>query len=191
MGIALEVDARQYIRLSDVFAAAPQKAPSALARAVNRTGDQSKTQVVRALVSQTGLKRKVIVKAVKNPVRASPGALVFKLQSKGGDVAMKFFGARETRRGVSAAPWNRRRVYTTTFLKGGRFPKRVALSMGGHVFKRTGASRKPIEKQKSGLFIPNEMVEGASASAFNGTVRSVLPARLKHELGAILSGYVK
>lgn len=188
----LDVDASKFVRLADVFAAAPRKAPKAIGRAVNRTGDMARTQVVRTLTTQTGLKRPVIVKAVKRDRAGgmAAGGLVYRLKSRGGNVSLKYFGARETRKGVSAAPWNKRRVFASTFLKGGRFPKRVKLRIGkGHVFARAGASRLPIEKKRSGLFIPTEMVTGATASAFMSTVRTVLPVRLRHELGAILGGY--
>jgi hypothetical protein len=80
-----------------------------------------------------------------------------------------------------AVPWH---IY-----QGGHFPKRVALNLAGHVFERGGAGRLPIIKQKSGLFIPREMVEGATAAAFVSTISTVLPARLKHEIGAIIAGH--
>ena len=41
---------------------------------------------------------------------------------------------------------------------------------------------------KSGLYIPDEMVSGASAAAFNAMAASDLPARLEHELGRVIGG---
>jgi hypothetical protein len=183
----IRIDTKEIANVERVFREAGPKAPIVIARALNRTGDMTVTQVVRALTEQTGLKRKTIVKAVKKK-RARVGALRYELKSRGGNVALKYFGARETRRGVSAAPWNARKVFPGTFMRGGRFPARVALKMGGHAFARTGASRLPIAKQKSGLFIPNEMVEGKTAEAFLRTVHAVLPARLQHELAVLLGG---
>jgi hypothetical protein len=60
-----------------------------------------------ALVSQTGLKRGTLVRAVKGS--AGPGGYVFK--SHGGNIRLKFLGARETKKGVSAAPWNKRQIF--------------------------------------------------------------------------------
>jgi hypothetical protein len=72
-------------------------------------------------------------------------------------------------------------------MKGGRFPKRVVLrSGGGNVFKRTGSGRTPIAVQRSGLFIPTEMVTGSSEAAFYSTIESQLPARIAHELYRVL-----
>ncbi|NEW96630.1 hypothetical protein [Rhodopseudomonas sp. BR0G17] len=182
----LEVDATQVAELAQLFETAGRKAPAAIGRAIRRTGDMAKTRVVRALVAQTGLKRKVIVKAVK----AKPGAMTYTLKTRGGNVSLKYFGARETRRGVSAAPWNRRRVFGGAFIKGGRFPNRVALGLNGQVFARVGKSRLPIARQRSGLYIPTEMIKGETRGAFLGTVNAVLPAKLRHEIAAILGGHV-
>jgi hypothetical protein len=186
MSIAtLEIDASQIDHLAEVFKKAEREAPQAIARAIRRTGDMTATQVVRTLTAQTGLKRAVIVRAVKK----MPAGMTYSLKSRGGNVGLKYFGARETRKGVSAAPWNARRVFAGTFMKGGLFPHRVGLKLGGQVFVRTGSGRTPIVRQKSGLFIPKEMISGASAAAFLATVNRVLPVRLQHEIAAILGGH--
>jgi|SRR5579864_5500781 len=182
----LEIDASQVDHLAELFKLAEQKAPAAIGRAVRRVGATTKTRMVRALTKQTGLKRDVINRALKG---APVGGLGYGIRSRGGNVSLKYFGARETRKGVSAAPWNHRRVFTGTFIKGGRFPNRVGLNLGGQVFMRTGSRRTPIVKLKSGLFIPKEMVSGATASEFLLAVKTLLPARLQHEIEAILKGH--
>lgn len=178
---SLEVDAHEIEALAETFKRAEREAPLAIIRAIKRTGDQSKTRVVRALTKQTGLKRDVIVRAVK----ARPAGMSYSLMSRGGDVHLKYFKARRTKAGVSAAPWNRRQVFKGTFIAkatgGGSM-------YGGQVFKRTGRARLPIEAQRSGLFIPKEMITGSSAAEFLLAVRTILPARLQHELARILGG---
>ncbi|MEO0980736.1 MAG: hypothetical protein AAFY24_25985, partial [Pseudomonadota bacterium] len=133
---------------------------------------------------QTGLKLRTIRSAMV-PVRASGGSLTYRIKAKGGDIALKHFAARETRRGVSARPFGQRRVFASTFIKGGKFPSRVAIGLGGHVFARTGSGRLPIEKQKSGVIIPREMIKGESAKAWQSTVAVVLPRRVVHEVRRI------
>lgn len=186
----IEVDTSQLeINLAQVFAKAGPAAPGAIRRAINRTGDMATTQMVRALTSQTGLKRAVIVRAL-HKLKAGLGSLSYTIRSRGGNVSLKYFKARETGKGVSAAPWGGRRVYAGSFIKGGLFPNRVAIPrLNGQVFMRTGSARMPIVKVKSGLFIPTEMVKGATASAFLSTVSAVLPARLAHELDRLLGGH--
>lgn len=178
--ISVKIDAADFNRVGNLIAAAGRKAPLAITRAVNHTGDKARTQMRRVLVPQTGLKMKTIRKAVTSTRSFNGGDYVIK--SSGGNIRLKFFKARETRKGVSAAPWNKRRVYGGSFMKGGRFPKRVALNMGGAVIARAGAGRTPLKTIKSGLFIPEEMVKGQSAAAFYSTVEANLPGRLAHEL---------
>ncbi|MGE3877176.1 MAG: hypothetical protein AB7F74_29810 [Parvibaculaceae bacterium] len=158
-------------------------------RAVNRAGDMARTQVRSVLPKQTGLKRRTIVKAV-HVSRSNPGTLVYTMAAKGGDVSLKYFGPRETRRGVSAAPFGNRQIFAGMFVKGGRFPNRVAINMGGHVFKRVGSKRTPIALQDSGVIIPAEMVKGATARAFETTVGRVLPQRMEHEIRRVTKGEV-
>ena len=157
-------------------------------RALNHTGRKARTQVRRALTKQTGLKRDVIVRAVKD-TPSNPATLRFLLEATGGDIALKYFGARETRRGVSAAPFGKRQVFEGTFLKGGRFPDReVIRKYGGNVMKRVGGARHPVKVQKSGVTIPAEMVKGETASAFNSTVARELPPRIAHEIRRLTKG---
>lgn len=157
-------------------------------RAVNRTGDMARTQVRRELPKQTGLKRGTIVRAVRVS-RSTPQTLTYEMTARGGDVSLKYFDARETRRGVSARPFGLRKVFPGTFMKAGWWPHRVAKpGWNGQVFKRAGLGKFPIEKQKSGVIIPAEMVKGATAKAFSVTVARVLPKRVAHEIKRLTKG---
>lgn len=157
------------------------KFPVVASRALNHSGAKGKTASGRALVKQTGLKRKVVVAAMR-VTKANRSTLQYRIDARGGDIALKYFDARETRKGVSAKPFNKRRVFEGTFIKGGRFPNRVALGMGGHVFARVGSGRFPIEKRRSGVILPREMVRAESARAWQTTVAASMSARLTHEL---------
>lgn len=159
----------------------PGKFASMASRVTNRVGDMARTQVRRTLPDQAGLRRQVIVRAVRT-TRATVADATYVLTASGGQIALKHFGARETRSGVSAAPRGQRQVFAGTFLKGGRFPNRKDIGMGGHVFERLGDGRLPIGKVKSDVTIPQEMVTGATAAAFTGTAGSVFPRRLRHEV---------
>lgn len=119
-----------------------------------------------ALQPQTNLKTGTIQRAVKS----KHGALTLTLTSSGGNISLAYFGARETAKGVSAAPWGKRRVYAGSFIRGGRWPKRRGGVAPSHAFKRTGKARLPVKKVKSGLFIPEEMTKGASLAAFESAV---------------------
>lgn len=170
----------------------------ALQRAVNHTGAKARTQVVRALAKQTGLPNKLIAKAVrvKKAWGASTtsfvpgrGSLDYVMSATGGDISLKYFKARETRRGVTASPFGKRQLFEGTFMKGGGFPNRVnAPRLGGHVFKRVGSTRGPIELQDSGVIIPAEMMTGPTADAFTKVVNRDLAARVSHEINRLCPG---
>jgi len=161
---------------------------TALRRAINHTGDKARTVVIRELAGQTGLKQKVIRKAVKTR-RANFSSLEYVMTTRGGDISLKFFAARETRKGVTAAPRGQRQLYAGAFMKGGRFPNRkTAKGLNGHVYRRTGSGRGPLEMVDSGVIIPAEMVTGATAQAFLDVANRELPPRVMHEIGRIAPG---
>ncbi len=169
------------------------QAQAALARALRHTGAKARTRVIRALTAQTGLKRATIVKAVRE-MRGDAAALEFVLRTQGGNVRLHHFKARETRKGVSAAPWGQRQVYPGTFMKAGWWhSRRVGKpNWNGQVFARAGGmtktGRDKFEVQRSGLYIPTEMLTGETAQAFQDLIRSDLMPRVGHELGRMLPG---
>lgn len=178
----------------EMFASAIRKIHSqdqfgnAARRAINRTGDMARTQVVRALSRQTGLPQKLIRHAVKTR-RANYSSYQYEMYTRGGDISLKFFSPRETRRGVSVKLPGGREIIAGTFMKGGRFPNRVGISgFNGHVFKRDGGGRFPIVRVKSGVIIPVEMVRGETARAFHQSVRANLPRRFAHEISRLTGG---
>lgn len=168
--------------ISDKLREAGKQSPVILKAAIKHTGDKATSAMRSALVGQTGLKRGTLVRAVKGK---SQGA-GYVIKSHGGNIRLKFFNARETSKGVTAAPWNKRQLYPGTFIKGGRFPNRKTLKMGGQVMQRDGRSRTPIHGIKSGLFIAEEMVRGNSEAAFYTTLETDLAPRIAHELARIL-----
>ncbi|MFN3891989.1 MAG: hypothetical protein ACK4MV_16460 [Beijerinckiaceae bacterium] len=170
-------------KLAQAFGVLDAQAEAALARALRHTGAKAKTQVIRALTKQTGLRRATIVRAVKED---KSGRLTYELATKGGNIRLKYFGAREVRAGVTAKPWGKRQLFPGVWIRGGIWPKRVTLNMGGHAFRRTSNKRLPIEGGRSGLYIPEEMIQGTTLDAFEGVVDRDLVARVHHELGRII-----
>lgn len=158
-----------------------------LLRTLNAEGDKMRNQVRRALVKQTGLKRAVIVRAVRRR-GASPGDLSYTLTTRGGNIRLKFFGAKEFRYGVRAKPRNVSTTYKGAFIKGGQFPNRKGLKFGGEVKERVGKGRLPLRTVRSNVYIPEEMVTGDSAKAFYSTSSS-LARQLDRQLRSILAGF--
>ncbi|WP_319568364.1 hypothetical protein [Cohaesibacter marisflavi] len=158
-------------------------------RAVNHAGAKTKTQVIRTLTKQTGLKRKDIVPAVK-PQKANFSQLAYVMKSIGGDVSLKKFDPKETGEGVVAKPFGKRTLYPGAFMKSGAPWEGRAMSpkLHGSVFHPVcnGGWGQKIEKSKSGVVIPAEMIKGATADTFNRTSGPALQARLEHELKRLL-----
>lgn len=191
MSFGRSLSIEQIERLVDLRRAMPKVA----ARALNRTGAKAATQMVRTLTAQTGLPRKTLKRAVKS-FRASERNLAYALKTRGGDVNLRHFKARETRTGVSATPLGKRIVVPHTFMKAGRFPNRVRFDsrgkgkgMDGNVFIRKGRGRLPIEGGRSGVYIPTEMLQGRSLTAFDALVAADLPVQIERALGAAMRGY--
>ncbi|PZO78448.1 MAG: hypothetical protein DI629_12170 [Mesorhizobium amorphae] len=165
-----------------------KQADTAARRALNRAGDAARTAMKAPLKQQTGLKAGIINRALKVQ-RANYQVLAYRITVRGGDIRLKYFSPRETRSGVSANPFNARQRFAGTFLKGGRFPNRVALDRGnGQVFRRVGKERLPLRVVRSGVRLPDQVVQGAARQAFDTVGREKLIERMSHELNRLVQG---
>jgi hypothetical protein len=167
-----------------------KKLPNAQALVLNRVGTRVRQKVVPTLTAQTGLNRRVITKAVKMH-RASPANPRVAIWTRGGDISLKYFGAREVPGGVVANVKGDREFIRGGFRRSGPPGRRVlSAKLNGHVFENTsgGKWRGHIRKVKSGVFIPAEMVRGETAKAFHDIVANELPAQVEKELAKLLPG---
>lgn len=149
------------------------QAKVAMSRALNHEGDKGRTQVKRVLAKQTGINYGKINKAVRT-INSTPATLVYTIEARGDETNLGLFGARQGKKGVSAAPWGKRRVFPHTFL------------VHGKVYAREGKARLPIK----GLFGPNiarEIVKDESAEAFR-TGSANIADRVGHEVARMLDG---
>jgi hypothetical protein len=152
-----------------------ERARTVLSRALNHSGDKGRTLVRRVLVQQTGIKYGAIGKAIST-VYSTPSTLTYTLQASGNETNIAWFGGVQRQRGVSAAPWGKRRIFRGSFM----VPKY------GRAFVRTSKNRLPIR----GLYGPNlarELVKDASAAAWQRGVHDLV-ARVGHEIGRMLPG---
>jgi hypothetical protein len=195
--IQIKVDASQIARLGNLLGAAGGKAPQAVRHALNHTGVKARNAMVKALVPQTGLKQKVLKKALKGSKAYRGGASAkfggagsdaYVIKSKGGNIALKYFKAREKGDGVNASPWNAQHHYRGAFKLVGWGRRRKTAAFHGNVMIRAGKSRHPLKLVKSGLDIPDEMVAGASRQAFFAVAQTDLMPRLFHELLRVIPG---
>lgn len=85
--------------------------PGAISRAVNRTGDQVATAMARQLADETGLGVRV-VKDAFDIERATAGDASYTITVPSIQTTLADFAPHQTRQGVSAAPWDVRRVFS-------------------------------------------------------------------------------
>jgi hypothetical protein len=131
-----------------------KQARTALSRALNHEGDKGRTQVTRALVTQTGIKYGAVNKAMTT-IRATAATLTYTLNARGDETNIAWFGGVQRWKGVSAAPWRKRRIFKHSFI----------VQRFGRAFVRTSKSRLPIRP----LYGPNlarELVKDSSAAAW-------------------------
>jgi hypothetical protein len=149
------------------------QARTALSRALNHEGNKGRTQVKRALAKQTGIRYGAVDKATAT-IRATPATLTYTLKAHGDETNIAWFGGVQRRKGVSAAPWHKRRIFRHSFI----------VPRFGRAFIRTSKSRLPIRP----LYGPNlarELLKDSSAGAWQSGVANIV-ARVGHELSRML-----
>ena len=126
-----------------------RQARTALSRTLNHEGDKGRTQVKCALVKQTGIKYGAVDKAMTT-IRSTPATLIYALKARGDETNIAWFGGVQRRKGVSAAPWNMRRIFARSFI----------VPRCGRAFIRTSKKRLPIRP----LYGPIRIVLGGLAA---------------------------
>lgn len=158
-----------------------------LVRAVNRTTDTVYTRVVRAVVRQSSIPRRIVREQTSKRKAAikGQGEISGAVYSSGEPVPLKEFNARQFSYGVKAKVWGKMRRFETTFIFAGTFNSGKTVG-GGHVFQRVRSSSLPIVKQL-GPAVSSELVRSKSKEEFERTVETMLPDRVKHELSRLIA----
>lgn len=178
-----------------------------MARALNSAGEGLRRYTVVAEAAQTGLAGDVIDRAQQS-MPASAGRLAFTIVARGGNVRLKYFGAKEEGGGVTAHPWGLTSYYTNAFMKSGRLTNRFfAPSLNGQVYtpglknvsrkndkakagrqhkgNSIGSWYRKIHADRSGLFIPTELTRGATKAAFEAGAAAALESIAKQLFTAL------
>lgn len=129
-------------------------------RALNDTAKQVRTNVVHDLKDEMGTATGLSISGFKKSIahiRATRQKLVTILKASGRALPLVRFGARKTKKGVSAKAWGERKVYKGAFIA--HMPSRTKARKGHKgVFVRKGGGRLPI-KELWGPSIPKIFVE--------------------------------
>ena len=139
----------------------------AVNRATDEVGNKLFTKMKRSVADQAGVSYARAGQAMVRRQAMGTGGGSFIITARDTTMSLKEFGPRKTAKGVSAAPWKKRRVFPHTFI-----------GPGGHVFVREGKARLPIKKLY-GPAIPKEMVKDQTEAVFYAYTAQAMPAALE------------
>jgi len=188
--IALDIDARSLAKLAPAFGELSSFQQSeVLPRAINSVGDRVRTALKRTLADESGMPAGRVDKVFSVQI-ATGGRPLWRLRVRDQWTSLKDFKPRQTKRGVSAAPWHKRRVFPGTFI-----------GPGGHVFKRVGepvlmlsgryaGQRRQRIKKLYGPNLPLQVIRGRAGDVFHQVARERLPQYLAYQSDRVL-GKVK
>ena len=148
--------------------------PKALVTALNKVGTKVVTQAKRELKDATGLKAGVVGKKIKKD-KARKGDETYSIHIKSRYLNVIEFGARQTKKGVSAKVWGKRKAYRGAFI-GSRINSGKQL-----VFKKRKDDPKRIEALH-GASLPREFERQDMAKIFNKKIKTRFPILFKRAL---------
>lgn len=198
MNVSLIVDVNTK-GIENLLAAAGDRAPVAIARALNRAGTPAKNAYLRQVRTVLGLKKWRYGGASptdwlkrKTSVRgANPGRLEYSLAGWGKGIPAKYFDPKEAPGGANINWLGKRQTISRSFYLGGAFPKRKVTSLTPKgVFRRWGKGRWEIEGAY-GPSVPEGMISPAAQAIWLAQARSRLPKEMAHQLYAILAGHAR
>ncbi|WP_273721092.1 MULTISPECIES: hypothetical protein [unclassified Bartonella] len=121
----------------------------ALRNAINTSAKQVERFTEKQVADLSSAQPKRVKKGVYIKEKATAKFLETDIIGSGTPIPLKFFKAKETKRGVTYTLFGKKEILTHGFIKGGNFPKRVELKkMNGHVFQRVDSDKFPIAKQE-------------------------------------------
>ena len=136
----------------------------AMVTALNKVGAEVVTQAKRELKEATGLKAGVVAKIIKKD-KARRGDETYSIMIKSKYLNLIAFTARQTKRGVSAKAWGKRKIYRGAFIGSGRNSGKQL------VFKKRKDDPKRIEALH-GASLPREFERQDMAKLFNKKIKN-------------------
>jgi len=143
----------------------------AMVTALNKVGAEVVTQAKRELKDATGLKAGVVAKKIKKD-KARRGDEEYSIFIKSRYLNVLEFGARQTKRGLSAKVWGKRKIYRGAF-NGSRRDSGKQL-----VFKKRKDDPKRIETLH-GATLPREFHRQDMESIFKKKIKTRFPILFK------------
>jgi len=146
----------------------------AMVIALNKVGAEVVTQAKRELKDATGLKAGVVAKKIKKD-KARRGDEEYTIRIKLRYLNLIEFGARQTKKGVSAKAWGKRKLYKHAFMGSGKNSGKQL------VFGKTRGNPKKL-KALHGPSLPREFHRQDMESLFNKKIKTRFPILFKRAL---------
>ncbi|ENN93217.1 hypothetical protein [Bartonella bovis] len=181
--MALKIHAKWYLQQAENTFTSLQ-APRlhwALRNAINTTAKQVERFAEKKVAQVSSIPPKRVKKGVYINGKATAKFLEADIIGSASPLPLKIFKARETKRGVIYKIFGKREVMPHGFIRGGKFPERVNLKMGGHVFTRTSGDKFPIAKQE-GTSIAYVMSKPKVSSSIEHHARERLTKNIQSQI---------
>ena len=146
----------------------------ALVTSLNKIGAEVFTQAKRELKDATGLKVGVVAKGLKKD-KARRGDKKYTISIKSRYLNVIEFGAKKTKKGVSAKVWGKRRVYKHAFIGSGKNSGKQL------VFGKSKRNPKKL-KALHGASLPREFHRQDMEKIFNKKIKTRFPILFKRAL---------
>ncbi|WP_375652205.1 MULTISPECIES: hypothetical protein [unclassified Bartonella] len=154
----------------------------ALRNALNTAAKQVERFTEKQVADISSAQIKRIRRGVYIKEKATARFLETDIIGSGTPIPLKFFKAKETKRGVTYTLFGKKEILPHAFIKGGSFPKRVELKkLNGNVFQRADGDQFPIAKQK-GPSIAGVMSKPEIASAIVKKANERLIKNIQYQL---------
>ena len=137
----------------------------------NKVGGEVLVQAKREFSEATGLKKGRVAKTLQKD-KATKHDETFSFWVKGRRLNLVEFKARQTKKGISAEAWGKRKIYTRTFFgKGKNSGKKL-------VYKGVRGSREAVEAVH-GASLPREFERQDMKKIFNKKIKTRFPILFK------------
>ena len=147
--------------------------PKAMVTALNKMGKEVMTQAKRELKDATGLKAGTVAKKMtKDKARRNDETYTIRIKSR--YLNLIEFNARQTKKGVSAKAWGKRKNYRGAFISRGQNSGKEL------VFKKVRDSKRI--KAVYGASLPREFEHQDMEKIFNKKIKTRFPTLFKNAL---------
>lgn len=158
MQTTFEVKGNGLDSLMNVLTETPKKLPAELARLSNNIAKEHRKSIAKEVRKHVLIQNKGVLKSINITKEASKGSFDARLKLKRSErPSLKYFGARQTKAGVTYRISKKRSKKTIKGAFGPKIPR-----LGGNVYSRTSKKRLPIRKLYGpsvlGVYLRNDLL---------------------------------